>query len=89
MMQQANLTTINVFCCFYSGELIKDLNSSDEVIQQNALKAANGYIAVSDEHCRTKVNTTRINTNPPAPACQVNTCAQSHPVQHKSMFLYV
>ncbi|XP_029699293.1 tetratricopeptide repeat protein 12 isoform X1 [Takifugu rubripes] len=51
-------------------ELVKDLNSSDEVTQQNALKAANGYIAVSDEHCGTKVDTTRINTNPPASACQ-------------------
>lgn len=89
MMQQANLTTISVSCCLYSGELIKDLNSSDEVTQQNALKAANGYIAVSDEHCSRKVNTTRINTNPPASACQVNTCAKSHCVQHKSMFLYV
>lgn len=89
MMQQANLTTMSVSCCFYSDELIKDLNSSDEVIQQNAVKAANGYIAASDEHCRTKVNTTRINTNPPASACQVNTCAQSHRVQHKSMILYV
>lgn len=84
MQQAANLTIISVSCCFYSGELIKDLNSSDEVTQQNALKAANGYIAVSDEHCRTKVNTTRINTNPPDSACQVNTCTQSHPVQHKS-----
>lgn len=68
---------------------MKDLNSSDGGVQQKALKAANGYITASDERCRTKVNKTTINTKPPAPACQVNICTQSHPVQHKSIFLSV
>lgn len=70
---EASVTTISLLWCFCSGELVKDLNSSDDGVQQNALKAADGYIAVSDEHCGTKVNTTRMNTKPPAAGCQVNT----------------
>lgn len=70
---------------FYSGELIKDLNSSDDGIRLNALKEANRHIAASDEHCSTKVNKTRINTNPPPLASQVNICTQTHVMQWYSL----
>ncbi|XP_026196594.1 tetratricopeptide repeat protein 12 isoform X2 [Anabas testudineus] len=46
-------------------ELVKDLKSSDVKVQQKAMKEADCYIAALDEPCRTKVNRTTINTNPP------------------------
>ncbi|XP_054457561.1 tetratricopeptide repeat protein 12 isoform X2 [Anoplopoma fimbria] len=46
-------------------ELVKDLKSSDVEIQQKAIKTADSQIAALDEPCRTKVNKTTINTNPP------------------------
>ncbi|XP_075956164.1 tetratricopeptide repeat protein 12 isoform X3 [Anarhichas minor] len=46
-------------------ELVKDLNSSDVEVQQKAIETADCYIAALDEPCRTIVNKTTINTNPP------------------------
>ncbi|KAK9520849.1 hypothetical protein VZT92_020709 [Zoarces viviparus] len=46
-------------------ELVKDLNSSDVEVQKNAIETADCYIAALDEPCRTIVNKTTINTNPP------------------------
>ncbi|XP_044211022.1 tetratricopeptide repeat protein 12 isoform X1 [Thunnus albacares] len=46
-------------------ELVKDLNSPDVEVQQKAVEKADCYIAALDEPCRTKVNKTAINTNPP------------------------
>ncbi|XP_071353017.1 tetratricopeptide repeat protein 12 isoform X2 [Trachinotus anak] len=46
-------------------ELVKDLKSSDVKIQEKAMEEADCYIATMDEPCRTKVNKTSINTNPP------------------------
>ncbi|XP_059186511.1 tetratricopeptide repeat protein 12 isoform X2 [Centropristis striata] len=46
-------------------ELVKDLNSSDVEVQQKAMGTADCYIAALDGPCRTKVNKTTINTNPP------------------------
>uniref|UniRef100_A0A8D3AXP1 Tetratricopeptide repeat domain 12 n=1 Tax=Scophthalmus maximus TaxID=52904 RepID=A0A8D3AXP1_SCOMX len=46
-------------------ELVKDLKSSDVEVQQKAMEEADCYIAALDEPCRTKVNKTTINKNPP------------------------
>ncbi|XP_067362822.1 tetratricopeptide repeat protein 12 isoform X2 [Channa argus] len=46
-------------------ELVKDLNSSDVKVQQKAMEEADCYISALGEPCRTKVNKTTINTNPP------------------------
>ncbi|XP_034723713.1 tetratricopeptide repeat protein 12 isoform X1 [Etheostoma cragini] len=46
-------------------EIVKDLNSTDVEVQQKAMKTADCYIAALEEPCRTKVNKTTINTNPP------------------------
>ncbi|XP_035011297.1 tetratricopeptide repeat protein 12 isoform X2 [Hippoglossus stenolepis] len=46
-------------------ELVKELKSSDAKVQQEAMEEADCYIAALDEPCRTKVNKTKINTNPP------------------------
>ncbi|XP_062242580.1 tetratricopeptide repeat protein 12 isoform X1 [Platichthys flesus] len=50
---------------FFPGELVKELKSSDAEVQQKAMEEADCYIAALDEPCRTKVNKTKINTNPP------------------------
>ncbi|XP_070685928.1 tetratricopeptide repeat protein 12 [Pempheris klunzingeri] len=46
-------------------ELVKDLTFSDSEVQQKAMEKADCYIAAMDLPCRTKVNKTTINTNPP------------------------
>ncbi|XP_028430379.1 tetratricopeptide repeat protein 12 isoform X3 [Perca flavescens] len=46
-------------------EIVKDLKSIDAEVQQKAMETADCYIAALDEPCRTKVNKTTINTNPP------------------------
>ncbi|XP_078099860.1 tetratricopeptide repeat protein 12 [Sander vitreus] len=46
-------------------EIVKDLKSIDVEVQQKAMETADCYIAALDEPCRTKVNKTTINTNPP------------------------
>ncbi|XP_041797290.1 tetratricopeptide repeat protein 12 [Chelmon rostratus] len=46
-------------------ELVTDLKSSDVEVQEKAIEKADCYIAALDEPCRTKVNKTTINTNPP------------------------
>ncbi|KAM6987401.1 tetratricopeptide repeat protein 12 [Tautogolabrus adspersus] len=46
-------------------ELVKDLNSSNVEVQQKAMDKADCFIAALDQPCRTKVNKTTINTNPP------------------------
>uniref|UniRef100_H3C3R3 Tetratricopeptide repeat domain 12 n=1 Tax=Tetraodon nigroviridis TaxID=99883 RepID=H3C3R3_TETNG len=51
-------------------KIIKDLNSSEDGIQENAIKEANRHIAASDGRWRTKVSGTRINTSPPPLASQ-------------------
>lgn len=60
------------------GELVKDLKSSDVKVQQKAMKEADCYIAALDEPCRTKVNRTTINTNPPLQPSLVKTDIQGH-----------
>ncbi|KAF7667134.1 hypothetical protein LDENG_00077950 [Lucifuga dentata] len=45
-------------------ELVKELNSADEKVQQKAMESADCYIAALDKPCRTKINKTTINTNP-------------------------
>ncbi|XP_060902572.1 tetratricopeptide repeat protein 12 isoform X1 [Labrus mixtus] len=53
-----NVDTIN--------ELVKDLDSSDVEVQHKAMGKADSFIAALDQPgCRTKVNKTTINTNPP------------------------
>ncbi|XP_023120619.2 tetratricopeptide repeat protein 12 [Amphiprion ocellaris] len=46
-------------------QLVEHLRSSDVEVQQKALADTDCYIATLDEPCRTKVNKTTINTNPP------------------------
>ncbi|CAK6968132.1 uncharacterized protein LOC121898295 isoform X1 [Scomber scombrus] len=46
-------------------ELVSDMNSADVEVQQKAVEKADCYLAALDEPCRTKVNKTAINTNPP------------------------
>ncbi|XP_071756801.2 tetratricopeptide repeat protein 12 [Centroberyx gerrardi] len=48
-------------------ELVKELKSSDADAQQKAVEKADHYISALDvdEPCRTKINRTTINTNPP------------------------
>ncbi|XP_029027046.1 tetratricopeptide repeat protein 12 [Betta splendens] len=46
-------------------ELVGHLKSPDVELQQKAIKEADCYIAALDEPCRTKVNKTTINSNPP------------------------
>ncbi|XP_076591646.1 tetratricopeptide repeat protein 12 isoform X2 [Chaetodon auriga] len=46
-------------------ELVMDLQSADVEVQEKAMEKADCYIAALDEPCRTKVNKTTINTNPP------------------------
>ncbi|KAK2847216.1 hypothetical protein Q5P01_010215 [Channa striata] len=46
-------------------ELVKDLNSSDVTVQHKAVGEADCYLAALGEPCRTKVNKTTINRNPP------------------------
>ncbi|XP_056140058.1 tetratricopeptide repeat protein 12 [Lampris incognitus] len=50
-------------------ELVKDLKSPDTEVQQRAVEEADRFVAVreADEPCRTKINKTKINTNPPPP----------------------
>ncbi|XP_029302549.1 LOW QUALITY PROTEIN: tetratricopeptide repeat protein 12 [Cottoperca gobio] len=55
-------------------ELVKDLKSSDVEVHQKAIETADCYIAALDEPCRTKVNKTTINTNPPL---QPSLCLQN------------
>lgn len=46
-------------------DLVKDLNSSDVEVVQKTIQKADSYIAsLEEEPCRTKVNKTKINTNP-------------------------
>lgn len=49
-----------------------DLKSSDAQVQQKAMEKADCYLAALEEPCRTKVNKTRINTNPSAQTSLVN-----------------
>ena len=49
----------------FSGQLVSDMNSGDVEVQQKAVEKADCYLAALDEPCRTKVNKTAINTNPP------------------------
>ncbi|XP_024864543.1 tetratricopeptide repeat protein 12 [Kryptolebias marmoratus] len=46
-------------------QLVEDLRSSDVEVQEKAVAKADCYIAALDESCRTKVNKTTVNTNPP------------------------
>ncbi|XP_047449271.1 tetratricopeptide repeat protein 12 isoform X2 [Mugil cephalus] len=46
-------------------QLVEDLRSSDVEVQQKAMANVDCYIGALDEPCRTKVNKTKINTNPP------------------------
>ncbi|KAL3991953.1 endoplasmic reticulum chaperone BiP [Sarotherodon galilaeus] len=46
-------------------QLVEDLRSSDAEAQQKAMEKADCYIASQAEPCRTKINKTTINTNPP------------------------
>ncbi|XP_030600535.1 tetratricopeptide repeat protein 12 isoform X2 [Archocentrus centrarchus] len=46
-------------------QLVGDLRSSDAEVQQNAMEKADRYIASLAEPCRTKIDKTTINTNPP------------------------
>ncbi|XP_027135836.1 tetratricopeptide repeat protein 12 isoform X3 [Larimichthys crocea] len=46
-------------------EIVKDLKSSEAGVQQKAMEKADCYIESLDKPCRTEVNKTRINTNPP------------------------
>lgn len=55
-----------------SGELVKNLNSSDEEVLQKAMEKADSHITALDEPCRTKVNKTAINTNPPLAPLQAS-----------------
>ncbi|XP_076002007.1 tetratricopeptide repeat protein 12 [Genypterus blacodes] len=61
--------------------LVKDLNSTDEEVNQRAIERADRYMATLEEPCRTKINKTRINTNPPKPPPPVQTGGelQQHP----------
>uniref|UniRef100_A0A3P8SZF2 Tetratricopeptide repeat domain 12 n=1 Tax=Amphiprion percula TaxID=161767 RepID=A0A3P8SZF2_AMPPE len=56
---------------------VEHLRSSDVEVQQKALADTDCYIATLDEPCRTKVNKTTINTNPPLQPFLVKTCRQS------------
>ncbi|XP_021174928.2 tetratricopeptide repeat protein 12 [Fundulus heteroclitus] len=47
------------------GQLLEDFQSSDVGVQQKAVSKADSLIAALDEPCRTKVNKTTVNTNPP------------------------
>ncbi|XP_041665479.1 tetratricopeptide repeat protein 12 [Cheilinus undulatus] len=46
-------------------ELVKDLNSSNVELQQEAMEKADCLITAMEEPFKTKVNKTKINTNPP------------------------
>lgn len=69
----------NICHSTFSGELVKDMKSSDAEVQQKAMEEADRYIAALDEPCTTKVNKTTINTSPPLQPSVVKTCTQSHP----------
>lgn len=71
-----------------SGELVKDLKSSDVEVRQKAIKEADCYIAALDEPCRTNVNKTTINTNPPLQPFLVKTCIQGHPLSVVLLLLH-
>lgn len=64
------------------------LNCADGEVQRKAMEKADHYIATLDEPCRTKVNKTRINTNPPTQASVVKTDTQSCTAQHPSIILF-
>ncbi|XP_037534090.1 tetratricopeptide repeat protein 12 [Nematolebias whitei] len=46
-------------------QLLEDFQSSDVDVQEKAVAKADCYITALDKPCRTKVNKTTINTNPP------------------------
>uniref|UniRef100_UPI0037E71761 tetratricopeptide repeat protein 12 n=1 Tax=Semicossyphus pulcher TaxID=241346 RepID=UPI0037E71761 len=46
-------------------ELVQDLKSSEVDVQHKAMEKADCFVAALNEPCRTKVNKTTINTNPP------------------------
>lgn len=69
----------NICHSSFSGELVKDMKSSDAEVQQKAMEEADRYIAALDEPCTTKVNKTTINTSPPLQPSIVKTYTQSHP----------
>lgn len=71
----------------FSGELVEDLKSCDVEVQQKAMERADRYVAALDEPCITKVNKTRINTEPSLQASSVKSCTQSH--QSHSIHLHL
>lgn len=68
---------VNVYHSLFSGEIVKDLKSCDAGVQQKAMEKADCYIESLDKPCRTEVNKTRINTNPPLRPSSVKTCTHT------------
>lgn len=75
--------------CTVSAELVMDLKSSDDGVSKKAMEKADSFIAALEEPCRTKANSTKINTTPTRQdtlvkaytLCFSRTEAQSHLLQ--------
>uniref|UniRef100_A0A3Q3FIG0 Tetratricopeptide repeat domain 12 n=1 Tax=Kryptolebias marmoratus TaxID=37003 RepID=A0A3Q3FIG0_KRYMA len=68
---------------------LEDLRSSDVEVQEKAVAKADCYIAALDESCRTKVNKTTVNTNPPVQPSLVKHAQKVNSAQLYSCFLSV